>query len=126
MGFCNIGADGILMSICNSMWHLFGQTIFNLAFVVIFINSFSIWLWFRADVFQIPQHRKALSVTCHLKSKFSGASQVSYSLIATDFGKSFTAYKATCGRYSTSCLLLWLTAGFDKVRLLFASILMFR
>jgi len=32
MGFCNIGADGILMSIYNSIWHLFGQTIFNLAF----------------------------------------------------------------------------------------------
>ena len=50
------------MNICNSMWHLFGQTNFNLAFVVIFISSFSIWLQFRADDFQIPQHRKALSV----------------------------------------------------------------
>jgi hypothetical protein len=31
-GFCNIGADGITMTICNSISLLFGQTIFNLAF----------------------------------------------------------------------------------------------
>jgi hypothetical protein len=30
--FCNIGAEGITMNICNSIWHLFGQTSFNLAF----------------------------------------------------------------------------------------------
>ena len=30
-GFCNIGADGITMNIYNSIWHLFGQTSFNLA-----------------------------------------------------------------------------------------------
>jgi hypothetical protein len=32
IGFCNIRADGITMSICNSIWLLFGQTSFNLAF----------------------------------------------------------------------------------------------
>ena len=66
IGFCASWADGITMSICNSVWHLFGQTSFNLAFVFIFIISFSIGLRFRADVFQIPQHRKALFVVRHL------------------------------------------------------------
>jgi hypothetical protein len=33
MGFGKSGADGITMSICNSIWHLFGLTIFNLASV---------------------------------------------------------------------------------------------
>jgi hypothetical protein len=33
--------------------------------VVIFNFSFSIWLQFRADVFQIPQQRQALNVVRH-------------------------------------------------------------
>jgi len=70
MGFCNIGADGITISICNSMCHLFGQTIFNLAFFVILIISFSIGLRFRADDFQISQHRKALSLYDINKNSF--------------------------------------------------------
>ncbi len=64
-GFCNIGADGITMSNCNSILHLFGQTIFNLAFCSYLIISFSIRLRFRADVFQIPHLRQALYVMCH-------------------------------------------------------------
>jgi len=43
MGFCNIGADGITMSICNSIWHLFGQTSFNLAFCCYFHHQFFNW-----------------------------------------------------------------------------------
>jgi hypothetical protein len=41
--FCNIGADGITMSICNSMWHLFGQKSFNLAFCCYLQQQFFNW-----------------------------------------------------------------------------------
>ena len=43
IGFCNIGADGITMSICNSIWHLFGQTSFNLAFCCYLHQQFFNW-----------------------------------------------------------------------------------
>ena len=43
MGFCNIGADGITISICNSMWLLFGQTSFNLAFGCYLYHQFFNW-----------------------------------------------------------------------------------
>ena len=42
-GFCNIGADEITMSICNSIWHLFGQTSFNLAFCSYLRHHFFNW-----------------------------------------------------------------------------------
>jgi hypothetical protein len=41
-------------------------------FVVIFIISFSIGLRFQADVFQIPQHRKALFVGIKIKNRTNG------------------------------------------------------
>jgi len=43
MGFCNIGADGITMSICNSIWLLFGQSSFNLAFCCYLKSQFFNW-----------------------------------------------------------------------------------
>jgi hypothetical protein len=43
IGFCNIGADGITMNICNSIWHLFGQTSFNLAFCCYLHHQFFNW-----------------------------------------------------------------------------------
>ena len=43
MGFCNIGADGITMSICNSIWHLFGLTSFNWAFCCYLHHQFFNW-----------------------------------------------------------------------------------
>ena len=42
-GFGVIGADGITMSICNSIWLLFGQTSFNLAFCCYLQYKFYNW-----------------------------------------------------------------------------------
>jgi Peptidase family S41 len=47
-GFGVIGADGITMSISNSIWRWFG-------------SAFSIWQRYRADEFQISQQRQALT-----------------------------------------------------------------
>jgi hypothetical protein len=65
-GFCNIGADGITMNICNSIWHLFGQTSFNLAFCCYRHQQYfnlsadrQVGQRFRAEDFQIPQQHKA-------------------------------------------------------------------
>ena len=57
--------DGRAMNICNSIWHLFGQKNYYLAFVVNFNLSFSIRLWLWADVFQMPPHRQAINVMCN-------------------------------------------------------------
>ena len=62
MGFGVIGAGRCYLHLQQHGSTCSGLTVFNLAFVVIFNFSFSIGLWFRADVFQIPQHRKALNV----------------------------------------------------------------
>jgi len=44
MGFCNIGADGKTMNSCNSIWQLFGQTSFNLAFCCYLQLQFFNWV----------------------------------------------------------------------------------
>jgi hypothetical protein len=62
LGFMQVGLD------------LVTSAIFYWLFVVIFIISFSIGLQFRADDFQIPQQRKALTVvSCNFSrhSKYS-------------------------------------------------------
>jgi hypothetical protein len=62
IGFCNIGAEAIPISIGSLFGFGSGRSFSMLLFVLIFIISFSIGQRFRAEDFQIPQHRKALSL----------------------------------------------------------------
>jgi hypothetical protein len=62
MGFCNIGAEAIPISIGSLFGFSSGRSFSMLLFVLIFIFSISIGQRFRAEDFQIPQHRKALSL----------------------------------------------------------------
>jgi hypothetical protein len=62
MGFCNIGAEAIPISIGSLLGFGSGRSFSMLLFVLIFIISISIGQRFRAEEFQIPQHRKALSL----------------------------------------------------------------
>jgi hypothetical protein len=61
-GFCNIGAAAIPISIGSLLGCGSGRSFSMYLFVLIFIFSISIGQRFRADDFQIPQHRKALSL----------------------------------------------------------------
>jgi hypothetical protein len=61
-GFCNIGAEAIHISIGSLLGCGSGRSFSILLFVLIFIISISIGQRFRAEDFQIPQHRKALSL----------------------------------------------------------------
>jgi hypothetical protein len=54
MGFCNIGAEAIPISIGSLLGFGSGRSFSIWLFVVIFIISFSIGLRFRAEDFQIP------------------------------------------------------------------------
>jgi hypothetical protein len=62
IGFCNIGAEAIPISIGSLFGFGSGRSFSIWLFVLIFIFGFSIGQRFRAEDFQIPQHRKALSL----------------------------------------------------------------
>jgi hypothetical protein len=62
IGFCNIGAAAIPISIGSLLGFGSGRSFSIWLFVLIFIFSFSIGQRFQAEEFQIPQHRKALSL----------------------------------------------------------------
>jgi hypothetical protein len=62
MGFCNIGAEAIHMSSGSLLGFGSGRSFSIWLFVLIFIFSISNGQRFRAEDFQIPQHRKALSL----------------------------------------------------------------
>ncbi|MEQ1554824.1 MAG: YdeI/OmpD-associated family protein [Ferruginibacter sp.] len=59
MGFCNIGAEAMPISIGSLLGCGSGRRVSIWLFVVIFIISFSIGFRYRAEDFQNPQHRKA-------------------------------------------------------------------
>jgi hypothetical protein len=61
-GFCNIGAEAIPISSGSLLGFGSGRSFSIGLFVLIFIFGFSIGQRFRAEEFQIPQHRKALSL----------------------------------------------------------------
>jgi hypothetical protein len=61
-GFCNIGAEAIHINIGSLLGIGSGRSFSIWLFVLIFIISISIGQRFRAEEFQIPQHRKALSL----------------------------------------------------------------
>jgi hypothetical protein len=67
-GFCNIGAGAIPISIGSLLGCGSGRSFSIWLFVLIFIFSISIGQRFRAEDFQIPQHRKALSLCAMLKN----------------------------------------------------------
>jgi hypothetical protein len=65
-GFCNIGAEAIPFSSGSLLGFGSGRSFSIWLFVLIFIFSISIGQRFRAEDFQIPQHRKALSLVAIL------------------------------------------------------------
>ena len=65
-GLALLGLDGITMNICNSIVAFVRADEFQFSFLLLSSTSvFQIGLQFRADVFQIPQHRQALDVGCN-------------------------------------------------------------
>jgi hypothetical protein len=62
IGFCVIWAEAIHISIGSLLGCGSGRSFSIGLFVLIFIFSFSIGQQFRAEVFQIPKQRKALSL----------------------------------------------------------------
>jgi hypothetical protein len=61
-GFCNIGAEAIPSALVR-YWALVRAEVFQSSFVLYLYICFSIGQRFRAEDFQIPQHRKALSLS---------------------------------------------------------------
>jgi hypothetical protein len=59
---CNIGAEAIPIGSGSLFGFSSGRSFSIWLFVLIFIFSISIGQRFRAEEFQIPQHRKALSL----------------------------------------------------------------
>jgi hypothetical protein len=66
MGFCNIGAEAIPMGSGSLLGFGSGRSFSIWLFVLIFNFSISIGQRIRAEDFQIPQHRKALSLAATL------------------------------------------------------------
>jgi hypothetical protein len=62
IGFCNIGAEAIHINSNSLLGFGSGRSFSIWLFILIFIFSISIGQRFRAEDFQIPQHRKALSL----------------------------------------------------------------
>jgi hypothetical protein len=60
-GFCNIGAEAIPISI-GSLFGFGSGRSFSIIFCTFFVHLFFNRQRFRAENFQIPQHRKALSL----------------------------------------------------------------
>ena len=66
-GFCNIGAEAIPISIGSLLGCGSGRS-FSIIFCTLFVHLFSIGQRFRAEEFQIPQHRKALSLAVIMRT----------------------------------------------------------
>ena len=96
MGFGVIGAGR-----CKLHHQQYGSSCSGWTFsiwllVVIFNFSFSIGLWFRADVFQIPQQRQALNVAC--KRRATPQFVFRHSMKITKFNfKAFFITTIVCG-----------------------------